>query len=91
MGAYKFQKCKIWTKYLNTKVGLKTWTSQFSSSKCWKTRKPILLTISMPGIGARKMQTHFTSSNSVNTWTQHKNTKNDFQVSKVEKQDRQFF
>ena len=41
---------KTLTKYLNTGLDLKTWTSQFSSSKKGKTRETILLTISLTGV-----------------------------------------
>ena len=71
---------KTWAQYLNKKLNLKTWTSQFSISKSEKTRETILLAISMTGIGANKMQTHFTSSKSLKTWTQYLKTKLDLKT-----------
>jgi hypothetical protein len=43
---------KTWAQYLDKKLNLITWTSQFSSSKSWKTREAILLAISLTGKGA---------------------------------------
>ena len=54
-----------WTQYLNIKLDLKTWTSQFSRSKKGKTRETILLAISLTGIGAYTSQSQFSSSQSI--------------------------
>ena len=58
---------KTLKQYLNSELDLKTWKSQFSSSKSWKIRETIVLAIIMPVIGACKMQTQFKSSKSVKT------------------------
>ena len=60
--AYISQSNFSWTQYLNTKLDLKTWTSQFSNSKSLKIRETILLAISLTGSGAYISQSQFSSS-----------------------------
>ena len=76
---------KTWAQYLDKKLNLKTWTSQFSSFKSWKTREAILLAISLTGIGAYKIPTQLTYYKRIKTSKtklEHKTWKSQFSSSK---------